>query len=130
MRLNIRLLVSLIIIFAIGWVNVDIAGNSDYARLSMKWQLIHFCLFVATALIGYFNWKRYHLSWMITLWVFAYGFITALLLIAGGLHFLKIENAFFKQFVLQMRNIFTGPFPFLGFYMLQLLMKSMGYTHR
>jgi len=124
MRLNLRLLISLIIIVVIGWINVDIVGSFEYAKLSVKWQAIHFCFLAATALIGYFNWKFYPHSWMITLWTIAYGIIVALLLIAGLLLFMKIPNLFFKQFVLQLRNIFTGPLPFFVFYMLHLLTYS------
>ena len=120
MKRKIIFVVSLFVILLCSWANADIFGTSHIRIFSepVK-QLIHFVFLAITAAIGYYNLKDNE-KWMRGLWLAIY-ILAFFVVAASGLavYFISGSSALpqIKTVITGIRNGFTGPLPFLVFYL-------------
>lgn len=126
MRANTRFVISLILILLLSWGNVNYFGTFTRNRFPFAVNhAVHFAAFLLTWAIGAINWRRAE-AWLRWLWNGAYLFVFIFLLALVFLYFYNPGLAPFRltAAVFTMRNLFTGPFPFLVCYTLVRLAKK------
>ena len=127
MTLKVRFFISLAVIMVLGWADAFFAGAYQSPGMRELWhQPLHLLALLLTMFIGYINWKHYPEKWLAGLWLGAYGIMIFILGITAILYVSKITRSMsLIQPVINMRNIFTWPMPFLICYMLHLLNKHL-----
>jgi hypothetical protein len=127
MRANVTLVLSLLAILLINWLDVRYFGITNPHRYSVNInQSAHFIALLATGAIGFLNWKNYSEKWLKTLWLTLYADVVILL---GVLAFMYIafnagRGEKWISILLNIRNIFIGPVPFLAFYLLSKVKRQ------
>jgi len=111
---------SLIVILLISWADITFVGmQGPLEIIPTKWhQPIHLAVLLLVAGIGYFNWKDYDAKWLKNLWLSAYGIILAILLVGAGLYFAHLPLTRLYALLVNIREAFTSPLPFLLFFIL------------
>ena len=88
-------------------------------------QAAHFLAVSITGVIGFYNWRRNE-RWLSNLWVYSY---TLILLIMGVFTIFYLFNhninKDWRNVILGLRNTFTGPLPFLIFYLFSRVSGSI-----
>lgn len=85
-------------------------------------QLGHLIVFVLVTVIGYWAWAKHQLTWLKTLWLFAYVAVLIMIVVVGGLKTLNvITNYKFLDWVTTIRHFFSSPLPHMAMFMLTLL---------
>ena len=120
-------IVSLIIIILLSWANVDYFGTVKTNVFSPAVnQVVHIVAFLATAVIGYINWRKEE-RWVSMLWLGLYALVLAAF-IATVIIFGITHNEIIKRVGAGLRNRFTEPLPFLVFYIFIVLTKRFRET--
>lgn len=122
MRHRVLFILSLILIIALSWANVDYFGTSRTNVFSPAVnQVVHLIALLLTGVIGYINW-RHEDKWVNQLWIGLYA--GALLLFAGSVAvFYVTHSEAVKRIGASLRNHFTEPLPFLVFFLFVQLTK-------
>ena len=124
MRLKMRFGFSLIIILLISWADIYYAGMQGPQEMATKWhQPVHLLVLLLVVAIGYFNWKDYDAKWLKSLWLGTYGVVLAILLAGAGLYFAHLPLTRFYALLVNIREAFTSPLPFLLFFILSRYSK-------
>lgn len=119
-------IISLIIILVISWANIVYFGYANRNRFSPLINQFAHCIFLtATCVIGYLNWKGKE-KWISWLWLFLYGLVYLLVGILLLMYFYTGGhiNQLLKVVIVEIRNVFTEPLPFLVFYILRMLTEK------
>jgi predicted branched-subunit amino acid permease len=128
MKRKILFVVSLGLILFFSWVNADLFGNSHIKVFSeIGKQGVHFAFLAITGLIGYINWRGRE-KWIQWLWIIVYAtvfFAIAASILAIYLVFGNQLGSQLKIVIVTVRNGFTGPLPFLVFYMFLGIAKKL-----
>ena len=128
MRHKLVFVTSLVIILLFSWANADLFGNSHIKVFSepLK-QALHFFFLGVTGMVGYFNWKNQP-AWMQWLWGGIYIVVFAVVAVSIAaifvIHGNRLEDQL-KVVVVTLRNGFTGPLPFLTFYVFIALSRNI-----
>jgi exosortase/archaeosortase family protein len=117
---------SLIVILILSWLNVDLFGHYHRNKYSMYInQGAHIVAVSLTGAIGYFNW-RYKEKWLSNLWLYTYCAILLIMLTFSVVYFLNLNiNKDWRAVIIGLRNTFTGPLPFLIFYLFSRVSGSI-----
>lgn len=124
MRLKPRFLVSLLVILLLSWANVFYFGTGRTNQLSFTAnQVIHVLIMIAIAAIGYYNWKDGKERWVSMLWTTLYtaGFALLGVLLLSYMYYGSAGRHQWQRIIVGVRNVLTGPLPFLVFYLLSVL---------
>lgn len=125
MQRRILFIISLIVIIALSWANVDYFGTARTNTFSPAVnQAVHIIAFMATGIIGYVNWRKEE-RWVYMLWLWLY--IAALVIFLGSVAtFTLTHSEIVKRIGVSIRNRFTEPLPFLVFYLFIQITKRLG----
>ncbi len=124
MQRNFLFIISLIVIIALSWANVDYFGTVKTNAFDPAVnQVIHIVAFLATAAIGYFNWRSEE-RWVSQLWIGLYAAVL-LAFVVTVITFGITHSEVVKRIGTGLRNRFTEPLPFLVFYILIVLTKRL-----
>lgn len=123
-----RLLLSIILVFAICWIDYQYftelpmaASVPDPVR-----KFFHFFVLIILIPVGYWGWNNHPQQWIKKIWLIAYIFSIAVMLILGLIEWkFKVFNIHFLKDVGDFRLFFSSPVPFFILYALSLTSKNV-----
>ena len=126
MQFRPRLIISIIIIVLVSWADIDYVSDPAKHLFSLPGrQAAHVVALTITLITGYYNWNKEKGKWLASLWLICYGITFLLLLSTAVIYLLHADARQYVAFVLKLRNTFTGPLPFLVFYILSQASNMM-----
>ena len=125
---KVTFIVSLLCVLFLSWANVNYFGNNLTNKFSFATnQAVHGIVFIITWFIGYLNWKNNE-KWVRWLWSALYLLAAVVFIVISGAGYVAHGNRLLIRYAAEVRNVFSGPLPFLVFFLFLLIIT--GVTNR